>query len=171
MFVVNSDEEKKNNWLANLLYDETVKPMASPRANRPRLRKMEGGSPYEPMTREAVGKTTNGHQLRVVAVVKKDSFMDDATAAVSSRVFRISLVMLLACFSMLEWSSNFVDSFSVVESSRSMPCSIVTWRCASRAAWSVENCFRRVSFKYRGRQKPGRTHYLLLERAGRGDGC
>lgn len=91
--------------------------MTSPKASNPRFRKIEGGRPYDPMTREAVGKTTKGHQLRVVALMKKDSFIDDAAAAVSSRASKMLFVMLLACFSILEWSWILLESASVVVTS------------------------------------------------------
>lgn len=83
------------------------------------------------MTKEAVGKTTNGHQLRAALLAKRDSFIEDTTAAVSSSESRISFVMLLTCVIVLEWSSNFATSSSVAVFRRSTPFSRVSWRWAS----------------------------------------
>lgn len=104
-------------------YEDTKKPMASPKANSPKFRSIEGGIPYDPSTSEAEGQTRNGHQLFVVAVLNIDSLTVKAAAAVSSRASKISFVMFFACLSMDVWSSTSSDSFSVAARMRSTPCS------------------------------------------------
>jgi len=103
------------------LYDEITSPRTSPSATSPRFRNAEGGSPYDPMTRDAVGQMTKGHQPRAPESRSSDPLISVADDAVDSKVSRISFVIFRACTSMLAWELWCVESVSVIPSRRLMP--------------------------------------------------